>query len=513
MEHSSLHCAPALAHARSLFLLGRYQSAISQLKALPESSEQLLLLVRAYVRLGDYDEALRRIAAARYKNGPTDEKTSLLISALELFARTCSDREFHAAEALALTCAAKSFSENISKEVDYHVACALFMAGERHDVQRIVSRNLRPGLPQPIDMFTGRFHLLEGWLFAARAQYEKQAESLKKALNAFLNTKERDVGLCAITGQALSLLARDMHIPRAVDLATQLEHQLEWPDDLALQRFQMLRLLGWSTAMEGDYIASIRRIASSARFASGPLCTLISHLDQAWIATISKQTIMAHAALCDAAEYLDSDVSAPMGEDTAAFTLAAELFTGSDVRLALETLDRARQSYANLRRNVGYVHDERLSGMIDFAEAVIREARGDLRVARLRAKRAYEVFSPIGYVWRAGKCATLLYRLTGEAYWLAAAESAAKAYPRSFLAADLERWQEQGRAPQERLTPRQREIFEMLRRGLTFAQIGEALGCSPNTVRVHTGRIYEVFGVPKHAGLQGLFRALSSSAA
>ena len=45
------------------------------------------------------------------------------------------------------------------------------------------------------------------------------------------------------------------------------------------------------------------------------------------------------------------------------------------------------------------------------------------------------------------------------------------------------------------LTPRQAEIVEQLRRGLTNKQIGRQLGITEGTVKVHLNAIYERIGV------------------
>jgi RNA polymerase sigma factor (sigma-70 family) len=45
------------------------------------------------------------------------------------------------------------------------------------------------------------------------------------------------------------------------------------------------------------------------------------------------------------------------------------------------------------------------------------------------------------------------------------------------------------------LTPRQTEIVDLLRRGLTNKQIGKKLGITEGTVKVHLNQIYEKFHV------------------
>ena len=54
---------------------------------------------------------------------------------------------------------------------------------------------------------------------------------------------------------------------------------------------------------------------------------------------------------------------------------------------------------------------------------------------------------------------------------------------------------------QDALTPREREVLEVIAEGLTHRQIGEKLGISPRTVEVHKGRIMEKLGVGSLAEL------------
>ncbi|WP_425230066.1 response regulator transcription factor [Sphingomonas sp.] len=40
------------------------------------------------------------------------------------------------------------------------------------------------------------------------------------------------------------------------------------------------------------------------------------------------------------------------------------------------------------------------------------------------------------------------------------------------------------------ITPREREVLDALARGLSTKAIARALGCSPNTVKTHTARLF-----------------------
>jgi FixJ family two-component response regulator len=54
---------------------------------------------------------------------------------------------------------------------------------------------------------------------------------------------------------------------------------------------------------------------------------------------------------------------------------------------------------------------------------------------------------------------------------------------------------------QETLTPREKEVFDVISQGLTHREIGDMLGISPRTVEVHKGRVMEKLGVKTLAEL------------
>jgi len=79
--------------------------------------------------------------------------------------------------------------------------------------------------------------------------------------------------------------------------------------------------------------------------------------------------------------------------------------------------------------------------------------------------------------------------------------------PEAMLAAvdaafnlDAEQWQKNIRANQSELrlstlTPREREVFDLVIQGQQYRQIAAALGISPRTVEVHRARLIEKLGV------------------
>ena len=51
------------------------------------------------------------------------------------------------------------------------------------------------------------------------------------------------------------------------------------------------------------------------------------------------------------------------------------------------------------------------------------------------------------------------------------------------------------------LTPRERDVFELLRTGITNREIGKLLYIEESTVKAHTNRIYEKLGVHSRGAL------------
>jgi DNA-binding NarL/FixJ family response regulator len=49
--------------------------------------------------------------------------------------------------------------------------------------------------------------------------------------------------------------------------------------------------------------------------------------------------------------------------------------------------------------------------------------------------------------------------------------------------------------PVEKLTTRQRQVFDLIVLGLSNKEIGQILGLSANTVKIHIGKLFDKLGV------------------
>lgn len=71
--------------------------------------------------------------------------------------------------------------------------------------------------------------------------------------------------------------------------------------------------------------------------------------------------------------------------------------------------------------------------------------------------------------------------------------------PVSLLAARLAPGSQEPDATVSLLTPREREVLELVARGLAGKQVARRLGISPKTVEMHKSRIYSKLRVPNQA--------------
>lgn len=240
--------------------------------------------------------------------------------------------------------------------------------------------------------------------------------------------------------------------------------------------FALLRAVGTLEFLYGDDVAAFRTFERAARTAVDVRSVLLSQLDRAWAFDRCGAVAAFRARLADAFALLRER----RDDETAVF--AAELAGPVDPDAAEDLLSAQPLRAAKVVPRA------------DHARARIYDARGDRRLARHRAENAYYAFAASGRLWRAGECALLLYRITGKTLWLDRAAPAAAVYP-GFIAAELRRRREGGRAPSETLTARQRAVLERLAAGDAIDDIARALSMSRNTVRIHIGRIYRVYGV------------------
>jgi DNA-binding CsgD family transcriptional regulator len=494
------HAPPALRIGALEFLRGEYGAALDAAKQSPEGAARSLFEAHVLYRMRRRRDALDTLGAARSRvifDRPADADLARAIEAASLASVGEMERAREALDAVRLP---SPHEPRIGGEIAYYGASCAWMLRDYERATKILDA---------IDArsetnLLARAEVLRGWLYAAKNEYGRQLVSNSKALDLLERETTPDVGVMALALRSSAALARDTANARILPQLERLERQLAWTKWMSLERFQVIRTVAWAHVMQGDYIFAIRELNRAKHLAPNAQSEMLSHLDHAWLAQISGEALHMRAELLEAdaaAERVDWEAAAD--EEVGALLLAAELYAAVDKDAASRYFERAHEARRRLTRWIAFSQDRRLDAFFDSTEAQVRLANGDRLVAIRRAHRAYDVFAEVGYAWRAASIALLLYRMGEDEAWLNPVAAVADVYPRSFLAAELDRLRERGASPVNRLTRRQREIADAIRRGLRTDAIADELHMSPNTVRVHKNKIFKAFGVASEFELLG----------
>jgi DNA-binding CsgD family transcriptional regulator len=475
-----------------LFLSANYSRCLEDLQKQPPSAARALLSANVLVRMRRFAETLDRLAEG------------------EPFARTDERCEAHALAARAAAglgnaeacrCHLNRINESdlgaispqIRARIDYHRAVCAWANDDLIEAEALLTRCNTFGDPNA----EGRCKLMRSWIRAKRGRTPEQAALLVEALNCFFSSPVPDVGLMAQAAHTLSACVREVHLPEAFAVLRPCIERIPWTDDVQTEHFQTLRLAGWASALQGEYIPAIRLMQLARDIAPSPYYDVLSRFDRAWVARIAGEHASCEAEAVRAAEIaLTLDWTKPVLEEAAVLAVGAEILASIDVNLASALMERFPGSRARMGPLVFFSRDPRLTALACVAQASIAQARGDVNAIRRCAKEAFDVYDGLGMEWRAALCALSLYRAGCGDEWLAIAKTNAVHYARSFIAEEIRRCDSCGAAPGAAdLTARQREVFSLLNAGSSIDEIAGMLRCSPNTVRVHIGAIYRKFGV------------------
>jgi DNA-binding NarL/FixJ family response regulator len=235
-------------------------------------------------------------------------------------------------------------------------------------------------------------------------------------------------------------------------------------------RLQACAPLGRLHALHGDYDLAAAAVARGLNALVGDRLresVLVSLLVEIHLA---RDDVDAAAA---ASAQLSGDASA---SDTPALQATALLAAG---RVAAARADHAAAMDALAAARDALEPDERpvLAGTISYEIARVLAAQGNVAGAVVEARAALAIFERLGAVVEVDRTAALLRNL------------GARTSTRARTSRDQA----------DALTPRESEVLELLRQGLTNAEIGNRLFISSKTAEHHVGRVLTKLGVRSRA--------------
>ncbi len=346
-----------------------------------------------------------------------------------------------------------------------------------------------------------RHELLESFILCQEERYGESAEGTIRAIELVGERRQDHLEEWFHAVQNLALLGRELPLPEAADVAkAEVDADVEWPPDLAMQRFQALKGVGWSCALRGDLLGCFRYLRAAERTKPSPAFEAIVLLDRAYFARIVGETNWACNEVAKAEVLFDRiDWNEAPGDERVGLLLMAEAIVEYSPEKAHYFLARYK-GLDKMRSPVSlFAFDQRCEALAAYAEGFVRLKSGETG-AEEALRRAWVIFDRIGYDWRAGRTALRLFEATSKERWCHLAEDKLEPYPRSWLAQEIAAHTAAPVSP-VKLPRMQRTVLEMLCRKMTTAEIAQDLGLSQHTVRNHLKAVFRAYKVNNRAAL------------
>ena len=341
--------------------------------------------------------------------------------------------------------------------------------------------------------------LLKSGVLTQERQYLDGALLLMHLLEFMdgLKSEHREEEIWAL--HTLAVLARELDAPRIRRFVQSRINRQEWTDDFRVNQFQTYKAVAWCHALEGDYFNCFRYLKLAGSIAPSPLWRAMTLLDRAYLARCVGEPLTSRSELAEAQEILDvvswRDTD---DEERVALPLAAELAASLDSGRAAGYLAKFFELRDAMNPQLHMRYDDRLSALAEFADGTVQAQLGNRKSASAAFRKAWDVYEPIGYNWRAGRCALRLYELTRNAAWLERARQKLQNYGGSWLVEGLRKTAD---SDLPGVTPAQRRVLDLLVAGKTTSQIAEITGTRPFTIQNHIKAMLRTLGVPSRSVL------------
>jgi len=488
-----------LSVARQQYYAGHYDLCLSSCKGLielgsPDREQAFVLLGRTLLRRGLAAEA----AATLVAEVPSFESAVARLEAEAVLARAHATlNDFATADAIIDQLnapEAQAAPASVRAELLYVQALVAWMKGDLTGAEAALNRT-----EDTSPLIRGQRVMMQSWIASKRERYDEHARLMLEGVEVMQTGELIDVGLLATAARAVCSMAREVYVPNLVRRAKELYDRVDWAADVPVEHFNAARTLGWAMALQGtdQYFESVRLLHRASTLAPTEAWKVWSLLDRSAMKRYAGETGAAGADLYEALELARStNWGETTDEERTGLLYAAELLAPLDSGGASALLLQFNQLRESFSSAVSLRGDRRLEAGTAYSTGVIQQALNDTKKARHFFESAYHVYDEIGYKWRAARTALRLYQVTQDEAWHQAAQRQIRDYPNSWIASDIrEASTGIGDDGWNRLTPRQREVFNSLCEGLTAKRIGERLKCSPNTVRNHIHWVYQAFRV------------------
>jgi tetratricopeptide (TPR) repeat protein len=292
-----------------------------------------------------------------------------------------------------------------------------------------------PSYPFTQGYWRARCLELIGIAHAAQEDYSKQATFLREAFVQYDASECDDMYIEAFMLSNLAVLVRDLDMPELARFVRERFDSLRWNDSLLKFQYVIRESLAWCCSLSGDHLGGLREFRWSAEIAPSKPLKVLAVLNRAFISCELGENISSSEEIdyaCRFASEVDWEQAA--GTERIALLYLASAVAPSNASDARRFLDK----YLGLKTPVlslnMYSRDRRTRGLECIATAAVARAENQLDRATMLFKEAFEIWSSVGYEWRAASAALEIYTLTGEEFYLDVVAREAATRPQSWIA-------------------------------------------------------------------------------
>ncbi len=438
-----------LSEAGALYRAALYDDCLGGLNG-HDSAQAQALRIRALTKLGRLDTALELCSEIDPQLPHLERGERYLLKAVALL-RLGRTEDVQAALLEARVAAYSSCTPAL--EADYETTEAHFRY-YRQDYDAAacaLDRALSVSEPAQPWLRHDRAYFLSLGLVRARAFDLRKVLAQKEGLRAQLHwarvaLNELDAEPCedqwvyATLLSNFALLAKQAGDTALVeDLEGRLS-ALDWKNSMGLQRFNIVRSLGWLRALAGDHLGAFREFRSSAELAPSKAWKLCAVLDRSFLARELGQDLFADEELLYALELTKEIDWSPGREAAPPFTALVQLAQLVGARNPAEgraVLNRYRAARAKCPAITFNAGDRGWCAEESLAEAIITRGEGRTQLATDLFVNAFDGFDKLGSHWLAARAALELAEITGQPFFHAYASREAQRRPQSWLARRL----------------------------------------------------------------------------
>jgi tetratricopeptide (TPR) repeat protein/DNA-binding CsgD family transcriptional regulator len=347
---------------------------------------------------------------------------------------------------------------------------------------------------------------VRGWMHAGLEEFERQLDDSVAALRIVAeNIDACDLWTVGSLLHATARLAFEMNRDDVVALAERVYDLVPWTDEIKVDRFKTLRSLAWHAFLQGQPARAQWMFKDSKALAPSIPWAVMAHLDRAYVARMSDNELWAVEELAQA-HRLSSQVQwgSTVGEERVALVTFALLYASVDMGQAQRYVSTyIALGTENVDPTLAMGTDRRAIGFEKMASGRVHQVLGNTALAVRSYETAYDIFSQMGFHYRAAIAAEGLWQTTHIDSWLAKAREHASHLPNSTVASKLSKSDpSKSSEPFEELTPMQRQLAHALCEGLEMGELSKRFSRSALTVQRQIEDVFARLRVDSRSALR-----------